>query len=73
MKISVTPSYAQSKNAYLWYPENSDLLLLEVSPVLLIDEDEVEVISRAELLIHVAERRREVEAPQEEPYRNRLA
>ena len=48
-------------------------LLLEVPPVLLVDEDEVEVISRAELLVHVAERRREVEATEEEPYWDRLA
>ena len=48
-------------------------LLLEVPPVLLVDEDEVEVISRAELLVHVAERRRQVEAPEEEPDGDRLA
>ena len=48
-------------------------LLLEVPPVLLVDEDEVEVISRAELLVDVPERRREVEATQEQPYRDRLA
>ena len=48
-------------------------LLLEVPPVLLVDENEVEVISRAELLVHVPERRREVEAAQEEPYGDRLA
>ena len=48
-------------------------LLLEVPPVLLVDEDEVEVISRAKLLVHVAERRRQVEAPEEEPDGDRLA
>ena len=58
---------------HLWYPVDRDLLLLEVPPVLLVDEDEVEVISRAELLVHVAERRRQVEAPEEESDGDRLA
>ena len=53
--------------------EGKTNLLLEVPPVLLVDEDEVEVISRAELLVHVAERRREVEATEEEAYWDRLA
>ena len=48
-------------------------LLLEVPPVLLVDEDEVEIISCAELLVHVAEGRREVEAAEEEPYWDRFA
>ena len=48
-------------------------LLLEVPPVLLVDENEVEVVSRAELLVDVSERRREVEAAQEQPYWDRLA
>ena len=52
--------------------EQTDLLL-EVPPVLLVDEDEVEIISRAKLLVHVAECRREVEAAEEEPYWDRLA
>ena len=47
-------------------------LLLEVPPVLLVDEDEVEVISGAELLVHVAERRCEVKAAEEEAYRDGL-
>ena len=47
--------------------------MLEVPPVFLVDEDEVEVISRAELLVHVAERRRQVEAPEEESDGDRLA
>jgi len=37
-------------------------LLLEVPPVLFVDEDEVEVVARAELLVDVAEGRSEVEA-----------
>lgn len=48
-------------------------LLLEVPPVLLVNEDEVEVISRAELLVHIAERRREVEPAEEQAYWDRLA
>ena len=47
-------------------------LLLEVPPVLFIDEDEVQVIPHAELLVHLAERRRELEAAQEQPYRDSL-
>jgi hypothetical protein len=41
-------------------------LLLEIPPVLLVDEHKVEVVPRAELLVDVAERRREVEAAEEE-------
>jgi len=37
-------------------------LLLEVTPVLFVDEDEVEVVPRAELLIDVAEGRGQVDA-----------
>ena len=40
-------------------------LLLKVPPVLLVDEDEVEVISRAELLVHVSECGRKIEATEE--------
>ena len=53
---------------HLWYPVDRDLLLLEVSPVLLVDEDEVEVVAGRELLVHVPEGRREVEAAEEEAY-----
>ena len=47
-------------------------LLLEVPPVLLVDEDEVQVISCAELLVHIAEGRRKVEAAEEESYWDRF-
>ena len=47
-------------------------LLFEVPPVLLVDEDEVEVVPYAELLVHLAESRRELEAAQEQPYRDGL-
>ena len=47
-------------------------LLLEVPPVLLVDEDEVEVVARAELLVHVAERRRQIEPAEEQADRDRL-
>ena len=53
--------------------EGQTNLLLEVPPVLLVDEDEVEVISRAELLVHVPECWREVEPSKEQAYRDRLA
>jgi hypothetical protein len=33
-------------------------LLLEVTSILFVDEDEVEIIPGAELLVHVSERRR---------------
>lgn len=40
-------------------------LLLEVSPVLLINEDEVEIIPSAEFLVHLTECRSQVEASEE--------
>lgn len=46
---------------------------LEVSPVLLVDEDEVEVVARAELLVDVAEGWGELEPAEEQPDRYRLA
>lgn len=48
-------------------------LLLEVTSVLFVDEDEVEIITRAELLVHVAERRRQVKPAQKQPNRDRFA
>ena len=70
--MPLSRSQSQHERTHLWYPENSNLLLLEVPPVLLVDEDEVEVISRAELLVHVAERRCEVKPAEEKPYRDGL-
>ena len=58
---------------HLWYPVDRDLLLLEVSPILFIDKDEIEIVTRAELLVQIAEGRSEVEAAQEEADRDRLA
>lgn len=52
--------------SFAWLAVDGDFLLLEVAPVLFVDEDEVEVVSRAEFLIHVAERGGKVEATQEE-------
>jgi len=57
----------------LGYPDDCDLLLLKVPPVLLVDEDEVEVIPRAELFVDVAEGGCEVEAAEEEPDGDRFA
>ena len=59
--------------ANLWYPEDGDFLLFEVASVLLVDEDEVQVVPRAELLVDITERRREVESAEEQPDRNRLS
>ena len=50
-----------------------NLLLLEVSPILLIDQDQVDVVLDRELVVHVAIRRGEREAAQEQPDRDRLA
>ena len=48
-------------------------LLFEVPPVLLVDEDEVEVVPYAELLVHLAESRRELEPAKEESNRDDFA
>ena len=42
-------------------------LLLEVTSVLFVDEDEVKIITRAELLVHVAERWRQVKPAKKQP------
>ena len=52
--------------SFAWLAIDRDFLLLEIATVLLVDQDEVEVVSRAELLVHVAEGRGEVETTQEE-------
>lgn len=54
-----------NRRRYLWYSEDGDLLLLEVSPVLFIYEDEIEVVACAELFIDVSECRRQFEASEE--------
>lgn len=46
---------------------------LEVPPVLLVDQDQVEVVPRRELLVDVAEGRSELEAAEEQSNRDRLA
>lgn len=48
-------------------------LLLEIPPILLINQHQVQIISRAEPLVHIPERRRQVEAAQEQPDRYRLS
>ncbi len=52
--------------AYLWYPEDRNLLLLKVSPVLLVNENKIQVVAYAELLVHFTEGWCEVEAAEEE-------
>jgi hypothetical protein len=42
-------------------------LLLEITSVLFVDEDEIKIITRAELLVYVAERWCQVEPAEEEP------
>lgn len=54
-------------------PEDRDLLLLKVSPILLINQDEIQVIPCAELLVDIPERRCQFESSQEQPDRNGLA
>lgn len=46
---------------------------LEVASVLLVDQHQIEVVTRAELLVDVSERRRELKAAEEETNRYRLA
>ncbi len=47
-------------------PKHGDFLLLKVASVFLVDEDEVEVVARAELFVDVAEGGRELKAAEEE-------
>lgn len=53
--------------------ERRTYLLLEVTPILFINEDQIQVIASAEFLIHVSERWRQIKATKEQPDRNRLA
>lgn len=50
-----------------------DLGLLEVAPGVLVYQHQAQVVARRELLVDVPERRRQVEAAQEQPDRDRLA
>jgi hypothetical protein len=54
-----------SKQTNLWYSEHRNLLLLEIPSVFLVYEDEVQVVSDAELLIDIAESGCQVEATKE--------
>lgn len=56
--------------SFTWLAVDGDFLLLEIASVLLVDQDEVEVVPCAELLVHVPEGGREVEAAQEESNRD---
>jgi hypothetical protein len=49
------------------------LVLLEVPSVLLVDEDQIEVVSGGELLVDVSEGRGEFEPAEEESDRDRFA
>lgn len=44
------------------HSQTCDLILLEVPSIFLVDEDEVEIVPCAELLVDVSERRRELKA-----------
>lgn len=57
----VTPHRSDSRDTI-----DSDFLLFEIPPILLVDEYQVEVIPRAELLVDVSERWGEFEPAQEE-------
>lgn len=48
-------------------------LLLEIASVLLVDKDQVKVVSSAELLVHVAERRSELKSSKEQSNGDRFA
>jgi len=48
----------------LWYPENGDLLLLEITSILFVNKHEIEIISRAELFVHITEGRCQIESTQ---------
>lgn len=54
-------------------PEDGDLLLLEVPPILLIDEYQIQIIPCAELLVDIPERWCQFESSQEQPDWNRLS
>jgi len=47
-------------------------LLFEVSPIFLVDEDEVQVVAHGEFLVDVSHRRRQVVAIEEQPDWNGL-
>lgn len=53
----------------LRYTEDSDLLLLEISPVLLIYQHQVQIVPCAELLVHITECWRKLESTKEQPDR----
>jgi len=57
----------------LRYPKDGNFLLLEVASVLFVNEDEVEVVTRAELFVHVAECRRQVKPAEEQSDWDRFA
>ena len=59
--------------AYIRYPEDGDLVLFVVSPVLLVDENKIEVVPSVELLVHISECRCKVEAAKEQPDRDRFS
>jgi len=55
----------KSPESYLGYPEDSNLLLLEVAPVLLVDEHQVQVVPGTKLLIYIPERWCEIKPSKE--------
>lgn len=58
---------------YIRYPEDRDFLLLEISPILFVNQDEIEVVANAEFLVNLSERWGEVEATQEKSNRDDFA
>jgi len=58
---------------YLRNPEHRYFLLLEIPPILLIDQYQIQVIPRRELLVHVSEGWSELEATEEQSDGDSLA
>lgn len=56
----------KSKLLVLRNPEYGDLLLLEVPPVFLVDQNQIKIVARAKLLVDVAEGRCQFKASEEE-------
>ena len=54
-------------------PKNRNLLLLKISPVLLINQNQIQIIPSRKLLVDIPERRREFESSQKQSDRDRLS
>ena len=64
--VSSTKQEGEGDKTHFRYPKNSDFLLFKVTPIFLVDQNQVEIISRAELFVHIAEGWRQVKASEEQ-------